>query len=186
MTLFLNGSVELSIGTDHKVISNDVYGPVTFSIVSPLGEQMIDIRALDNSTLGDLWMVNGNESVGEVLQAGSTPVLSSICTSLSETSWKITTNSTGPFMLDLSMPYDKGWKATVNGVQVAPVQIDGSIVGFWINMTGPLNIVVNYGPQSTYNIGLYLGIGTFMFVGVAIIYWPLRSKISRYYHNKKV
>lgn len=86
-------------------------------------------------------------------------------TNIGSATWKIRTNVTSPFMLSIAESYDPQWKATIykDGKKVRDVgaiPLYSIIDGFWIDDIGDIEIIVKYGPQYWYNIGLIISMFT--------------------------
>ena len=84
-------------------------------------------------------------------------------TKLSPTLWHIDVNNVEkkPFILSFAEPYDSSWEAIVykDGKKVdvtKPGPLYSGINGFQINRTGDLDIVIRYGPQRWFEIGLII------------------------------
>jgi|GEM_PF-6649021 len=76
-------------------------------------------------------------------------------------------------MLIFSIPFDKGWKATVNGDNTPLYKVDVGLVGILLNK-GDNDIDISYLPPY-FNIGLIISISTILFITVFSIF---KKKIS--------
>jgi arabinofuranan 3-O-arabinosyltransferase len=70
--------------------------------------------------------------------------------------------------------YAAGWKATVNGRSLGPALSVNAMTGWWVPAGHQLNLVVWYGPQRVYQVGLDLS-GASVLVCVWLL-WRSRSK----------
>jgi len=68
---------------------------------------------------------------------------------------RVSIQASSPFVLVLTEPYDRLWRAYIGNSEVKPTPIYGLVNGFLVNQTGALNIRIYYTLQNY----LYLGIG---------------------------
>src|SRR2546428_3245523 len=69
--------------------------------------------------------------------------------------FRVTARASAPFVLILTEPYDRLWRAYVGTSEIEPAPIYGLVNGFVVNQTGVVNIRIYYTLQSY----LYLGMG---------------------------
>jgi hypothetical protein len=93
------------------------------------------------------------DSNASIVSSPSANVTSYVQTSGVEITATVSVSS--PFVLVLTEPYDRLWRAHVGNVEVQPILIYGLVNGFFINQTGVLNIRIYYTLQNY----LYLGAG---------------------------
>ena len=98
----------------------------------------------------------------------------------SEVELRITAEASSRFVLILTEPYDRLWRAYVGNSEIKPTPIYGLVNGFMVNQTGTVNIKIYYTLQNY----LYLGLGisaaslSFLFVAMALI-WRKRKRKNR-------
>jgi len=102
---------------------------------------------------------------------------------LNPTLWKVSINSTTPFMLCFIESYDQLWVANVykNGKlveRVKPVKIYEAFNGFWIDQTGLLEVIIEYEPQKWFYIGTMISVTTLIACTTYLIYdWAKKKAI---------
>jgi len=89
---------------------------------------------------------------------------------ISPVEWEVTVNASSPFILVFTEPYDRLWKAYVNGKEVEPITLYSMVNGFPINETGISRIKIYYTLQTYYNIGLFISGISFMILIFLCIY----------------
>jgi hypothetical protein len=95
---------------------------------------------------------------------------------ISPVEWEVTVNASSPFVLVFTEPYDRLWRAYVNGKEVEPIMLYGMVNGFPIIETGILHIRIYYTLQTYYNIGLFTSCISFITLAFLCIYRkPLRK-----------
>jgi hypothetical protein len=88
------------------------------------------------------------------------------------TSYKITANSTSPYLLTLNQLYSSGWTASVNGVTLSPsehINDTNGFNGWYINQTGNMSISIYYQPQTTYLIAFLISSGVIVAMASCIV-----------------
>jgi hypothetical protein len=90
--------------------------------------------------------------------------------------WNVNVNTSKPFVLIFTEPYDKLWRAYVNGKEVKPFPFMDLVNGFQINETGALNIRLYYTLQDYYNLGCTISITTFFVCAAYFIYTNKKQK----------
>src|SRR3989442_7070112 len=104
--------------------------------------------------------IANNANVTELLisNASIAPSPSANLTGYQQTSgaeFRVTARASAPFVLILTEPYDRLWRAYVGTSEIEPGPIYGLVNGFVVNQTGVVNIRIYYTLQSY----LYLGMG---------------------------
>jgi hypothetical protein len=100
------------------------------------------------------------------------------------TKYIIRINATSPFQLVLSETYNPNWVASIyqNGTlieEIEPTPAYGIVNGYWINATGPLEIVLEHKPQSSIEAGYAIS-GATMALGVGLVcYCVIRRRRRR-------
>jgi hypothetical protein len=93
---------------------------------------------------------------------------------ISPVEWEVTVNASNSFVLVFTEPYDRLWRAYVNGKEVEPMMLCGMVNGFPINETGILHIRIYYILQMYYNVGLFTsGISFIILIFLCIHHGPL-------------
>jgi hypothetical protein len=92
------------------------------------------------------------------------------------TKYTLSVDSTEPFVLKLSRPYNPLWRAFAADSEYKPVQLDDGTNGFIIDQTGRLDVRVEYKAQSWFFWGLVVSVLSFL---LALSYLMIR------YRNKK-
>jgi hypothetical protein len=104
---------------------------------------------------------------------------------ISPVEWEVVVNASNPFILIFTEPYDRLWKAYVNGKEVEPIMLYSMVNGFPINETGILRIKIYYTLQTYYNVGLFTsGIG-FITLTSLCTYRSLLRKLNKNKTAKK-
>jgi hypothetical protein len=81
---------------------------------------------------------------------------------ISPTLWKVSANTTEPFVLAFLEAYDPLWHAYINGEKIRSIPLYNVINSFWINQTGQLEITIEYEPQRWFYIGCAISLTTFL------------------------
>jgi len=89
---------------------------------------------------------------------------------ISPVEWEVVVNASNPFILIYTEPYDRLWKAYVNGKEVEPITLYSMVNGFPINETGISCIKIYYTLQTYYNLGLFISGISFMILIFLCIY----------------
>jgi hypothetical protein len=141
--------------------------------------KLFDSNSLEDITQNSMEKINLNERL---------PLISNY-TRLSPTHWHVYINGISkPFVLSFAEPYDSSWEANIykNGKKVDVVNSAPSysgINGFRINQTGNLDIVIKYGPQHWFEIGLMISGITLTCCLFYIMYCWIRNKRERWYEK---
>lgn len=98
---------------------------------------------------------------------------------INPTLWEVAIDSTKPFVLVFTEPYDKNWKAYINGNnEVNSIPAYGLVNGFIVNKTGIIYIKIYYSIQMYYIIGMLISSTAFLIVVLfAIIPYSALMKI---------
>lgn len=99
--------------------------------------------------------------------------------------WHVYTDSSSPFILVFTEPYDRLWRAYVNGREIASVELFGLVNGFNIEDTGQLDIRIYYKLQDYFNLGYLLSTITTTVVVAYVFYNHTKSR-SYWKYIKKV
>jgi len=95
---------------------------------------------------------------------------------VSPVKWEVTVNTSKPFVLVFTEPYDIMWRAYINGKEIEPIPIYNLVNGFMINETGLLRIDIYYTLQTYYVLGTIIT-GVTM---IGLILLTLRKRITLY------
>jgi len=68
----------------------------------------------------------------------------------------LTVDASSPFLLVLTEPYDRLWRAYVGNVELKPVPVYGLVNGFLVDQTGVLSVRVDYALQNYFYLGTAL------------------------------
>jgi hypothetical protein len=99
---------------------------------------------------------------------------------VSPVEWEVVVNASSPFALVFTEPYDRLWRAYVNGKEVEPVALYGMVNGFPISETGILHIRIYYTLQTYFNVGLLTsGLSFAVLVSLCIYQSASRKRSSR-------
>ncbi len=150
------GTAEITIANQTFYVASNQYGIIDVgSTFLTRGCQELKIKALDNTRLGDIWIYTSDENkkLKEVFlqNMGKTEIIK--YKQESPTLWKVTINTSSPFLLAFAAPYDSEWRAYVSNESYSSIPLYGFINGFWINQTGLLEIIIEYPPQKWFHIG---------------------------------
>jgi uncharacterized membrane protein YfhO len=104
---------------------------------------------------------------------------------ISPVEWEVTVNASSLFVLVFTEPYDRLWRAYVNGKEVEPIMLYGMVNGFPINETGILRIKIYYTLQTYYNIGLLTSGISFITLTSLCTYRSLLRKLNKNKTAKK-
>ncbi len=130
------------------------------------------VNIANNANVTDL--LDSNTSISSPASANVTSYHQTSGVELS-----VITQSTAPFILILTEPYDTLWRANIGNNELKPVLIYGLVNGFMVNHTGTVNIKIYYTLQNY----LYLGLGisatslSFLLVAMALIWRKRKRKI---------
>lgn len=83
--------------------------------------------------------------------------------------------------VSFSIPYDSGWKATVDGEEVDVDKINVGLIGVKIS-SGEHTVVLDYSPDSL-TIGEYISAGALVII-IAVVLWTYREKIASAFRGK--
>ena len=75
---------------------------------------------------------------------------------MSGTELGLTVDASSPFLLVLTEPYDRLWRAYVGNVELKPVPVYGLVNGFLVDQTGVLSVRVDYALQNYFYLGTAL------------------------------
>jgi hypothetical protein len=98
---------------------------------------------------------------------------------ISPVEWEVVVNASSPFVLVFTEPYDRLWRAYVNGKEVEPVALYNVVNGFPISETGTLHIRIYYTLQTYLNAGLLTSGLSFVVLVSLCAYQGLRKRLSR-------
>jgi len=87
----------------------------------------------------------------------------------SEVELRVSTKSSVPFVLVLTEPYDRLWRAYIGSDVVKPIPIYGLANGFLVNETGTVSIRIYYTLQDYLYFGIVLSVASFFFALAAIV-----------------
>jgi uncharacterized membrane protein YfhO len=88
-------------------------------------------------------------------------------------------------MLSFVESYDPNWVASVAGKEYKSMPLYGAINGFWIQMTGDLEITISYKPQDYFEIGYIISILSILMCISYIIYDLKKKKLIKFSFRKK-
>jgi hypothetical protein len=97
---------------------------------------------------------------------------------ISPVEWEVVVNASSPFVLVFTEPYDRLWRAYVNGKEVEPVALYNVVNGFTISETGTLHIRIYYTLQTYLNAGLLTSGLSFAVLVSLCAYQGLRKRLS--------
>ena len=100
-------------------------------------------------------------------------------TQISPVEWKAVINASSPFILVFTEPYDRLWRAYVNGKEIEPIPLYGLVNGFYVNQTGIVHIKIYYTLQTYFNIGLFISGISFIILIFLFIYQAKRKSYSK-------
>ncbi|MEM2911830.1 MAG: hypothetical protein QW146_04920 [Candidatus Bathyarchaeia archaeon] len=95
---------------------------------------------------------------------------------ISPVEWNVKVNASESFLLTFTEPYDKLWRAYVNGKELKPFPIMDLVNGFQINDTGILNIRLYYTLQDYNNVGWAISLTTFFACTAYLAYSHTKPK----------
>jgi hypothetical protein len=116
--------------------------------LSTSGEAFIESIAVYESSLDD----SSSSGIHQVLSYKK----------VNPTHWEVVVNASKPFVLVFTEPYDRLWRAYINGKELKPIPIFGLVNGFVVNETGVMHIRIYYTLQTYYLIGMATSAGTFI------------------------
>jgi hypothetical protein len=137
------------------------------------GEHVIVFSTDDEVYIQSLILFTLNQEVSgmqEIFKVETTNLLLDY-KQMSPVEWEVTVNASSPFVLVFTEPYDRLWRAYVNGREVEPIMLYGMVNGFPINETGILHIRIYYTLQTYYNVGLFTSCISFITLAFLCIYW---------------
>jgi arabinofuranan 3-O-arabinosyltransferase len=81
----------------------------------------------------------------------------------------LTVNATAAGVLVVHENLNPGWTARLNGVSLKPIQVDGWQQGFLLPAGAHGTVVLDYGPQRLFDVGLLIGLGAVLvLLGLAL------------------
>lgn len=98
---------------------------------------------------------------------------------LNPTKISVVVSSAKPFMLILKEAYDPNWIAHVEGKIYNPIPIFSTMNGFQIDRSGKVEIMIEYGPQQTFEIGVIISIITLSLCIAYLSYKKIRTTRKR-------
>lgn len=81
---------------------------------------------------------------------------------ISPVEWEVIINASEPFILTFTEPYDRLWRAYVDGEAIDSIPLYGLVNGFVINKTGIIHIKIYYTLQTYYVAGMLVSLFTFI------------------------
>ena len=112
----------------------------------------------------------GASLAGPFLPAGTTTVRS-----WGSTARRVQVNSPGRSVLVVHENYNTGWRASVHGHRLQAVEVDGWQQAFVVPAGTDGTVVLDYGPQRTFDVGLVVGLlAALLVVAFALLRRPGR------------
>jgi len=169
------GNISLGSGKhDVSITSENGFNPLNLISLLPLSakhsctQQLNDLMRQSNVvTLS----TNGALSGDVFGSAQKLPFIVSY-TEVNPTKFVVNINSSSPFMLVFSEPYNGLWTAGVAGKIFSSIPISGMMNGFWVNRTGQFSIIVEYTPETLFAKGVLVTIST---ASVVVLFYILTS-----------
>ena len=82
---------------------------------------------------------------------------------------RVTFQASAPFVMILTEPFDRLWRAYIGSSEIQPTPIYGLVNGFLVNQTGTLNIRVYYPLQTYLYVGMALSAASLSLFLLAIV-----------------
>jgi len=98
---------------------------------------------------------------------------------ISPVEWTIRVNSTSPYTIIFTEPYDTLWKAYVRGTQLSSVSAYGAVNSFAVNVTGSCEIRLHYTLQDYF----LWGSATSMTTAILCVLYISKNKIATTYRR---
>jgi hypothetical protein len=117
-----------------------------------------------------------NETIPMLLAHEPTSRILNFDKKIDQTKYSLSIDSTEPFILELSRPYNQFWRAFVSDFEYKPVQLDNGANGFIIDQAGKLDVRVEYIQQSWFLIGLTVSVLSFL---LALSYLMIRYRSKK-------
>jgi len=154
--LYLRASGNLSInGTE---LSCDVVHPCNINLKMNKGYNNVVISTNGTAYIYSIYLINYIHNVQNLNAAGKVIKY----WKESPVHWHVIVNASEPFVLVFTEPYDRAWRAYVNGKEVVPVPIYNLVNGFIINDTGLIHIEIYYLLQKYYTLGMAISGATLL------------------------
>lgn len=83
-------------------------------------------------------------------------------------------NATKPFFLVFSENFDPNWQASIDGTPLQHFKANSFANGYYVNVTGEHDIVINFGLESLYKTGQVVALSTFL-ICILIILIPKKK-----------
>jgi len=173
LAIGMQGSVELQIANYTFSSESDQSKIVELgNLFLNEGTYDFTITAQNDSIINSLWLYSnrGNASLSDLFNQ-ATPAAKIINYVMnSPDSWTVNVSATAPFFISFAVPYDGGWKLSVNNQEYPSTPNFGYINGFMVNQTGNLSLQIYYAPQRWFNLGILVFGLTIVFSAVIIAY----------------
>jgi len=175
----ISGNAEITLTNQTFDVNSTQYKTINLgSVFLREGSQELTVKALGNTHVGVIWIYTSPEdkTINEVFaqNTGQTEILE--YTQESPTLWRVNINASSPFLLAFAAPYDREWCAQISNENTQPVPLYGYINGFYINKTGQLDIVIEYGPQKWFYYGSIISLTTFLACTTYLTYTYSKTK----------
>jgi arabinofuranan 3-O-arabinosyltransferase len=90
------------------------------------------------------------------------------------TNRRVLVNTSAPSLLVVRENFNSGWRASVDGVRMPAVRVDGWQQAFAVPQGTQGIVVLTYAPQRMFSLGLILGLAAVVALGLLIL-WPSRK-----------
>jgi hypothetical protein len=107
---------------------------------------------------------------------------STVITYHDPTTYRVTINSTAPYLLILNQAYSSGWQASLYGKALPAkdhVRVSGGLNGWYINSSGTMTVSISFAPQAIYFASVLVSITAFFGILIVLISITVRSFLLR-------
>jgi hypothetical protein len=93
--------------------------------------------------------------------------------------WLVRVNVSAPYILTLTEKFDRAWMASMSDREVESLLVNGLINGFYIDKVGTYDILLQYRPQRTFELGIIISmISIAAYVGYYLFTRKQRPSVS--------
>jgi hypothetical protein len=133
--------------------------------IAPAFSQNVTVAAYTNTT----------ELLNSTASIVSSPAAKVTNLQTSGTELELTVEASSPFLLLLTEPYDRLWRAYVGTLELQPIPVYGLVNGFVLDQTGLLRIRVDYTLQNYFYLGTALSL-TSLSLLLLVLVFSLRNR----------
>jgi len=142
------------------------------------GNVTIDLSTAENAYIQSVILFGGDQevkSVSELFDVKAANIIS--YKQISPVEWKVVVNTSEPFILTFTEPYDRLWTCYVDGREIKSIPAYGMVNGFQINSPGLLRIRLYYTLQTYFNVGMVISSISFVILAIFAISQRRKNRV---------